>query len=194
MTTSPDRVFDDGPPRPLDDLARASNHLESDRSTALSAAANNLLAKALRRLEAGEEERARTLVERALSLPDDDREGMVPALMAGTMLLFMAISDDLESSPADDGAWLDRAETLMDRRPGEASEIRSHLRALLSDLYELTPSEGRRLKALTRGIPLDVAPLADVPADTASRTTAIVGILEAVIEHRTLVASSTKAG
>jgi hypothetical protein len=194
MTTSPDRLFDDGPPRPLDDLARASNLLESDRSMALSAAADNLMAKALQRLEAGEVERARALVDRALSLPDDDREGMVPALLAGTMLLFTAISDDLESAPGDDEAWLDRAETLIGRRPREASEIRSHLRALLNDAYELTPSEGRRLRALTRGVPLDVAPLAEVPADIAARATAIVGILEAVIEHRRLVEGSADAG
>ncbi len=62
-------------PVPLDDeppfskFQRSSNRLDSGFSTASSAAADNLLAKAIRRIEAGEPDRARFFVERAVRLP-----------------------------------------------------------------------------------------------------------------------------
>jgi len=175
--------------RPLGEAQRTSNRTESEFSSASAMAADNLLTKAERRLQAGEDEQAAAFVQRALRLPFDKYEEVQPAPWSAHMALFMAISDDLEDSDEGDQRWLDRAETLLSSSgPAAESEIRSVLRSLVSDAYSLSPTETRRLKALTAGIPLNADPLAGTPDDEQSRTEAIIEVLRALLEHRSMKA------
>ena len=170
--------------RPLGAARLASNHANREISVATSQAADNLLAKAVRRLERGEDQEARAFVDRALGLPYDDYEGWSPAAWSAHMMLFLSISDDLGSCPAGDPSWLDRAEVVLDAAtPAAATELRACLRAIL-DADTLTAAETRRLKALTRGVPLDADPLTGVPDAPEARAAAVLGVLAAVLHHR----------
>ncbi len=71
-----------------------SNRLDQSFSAASMEAADNLLGKALRRLEEGNQERAQAFIQRALSLPYDEHEELHPASWSAYMALFMPLSDD----------------------------------------------------------------------------------------------------
>jgi hypothetical protein len=170
--------------RPLDDAQRVSNHVNSAFSSASMAAADNLLDKAVRRLEAGADDKARVLVERAVRLPFDEYEEMQPAVWSAHMMLFTSISDDLEDSEPGDQGWLDRAEALIGPgAPVTEAEVRNCLRSFLGDIFQLSPAERTRLKALTRGIPFDQDPLAGVPTDEQSQVSAILELLQTFLRH-----------
>jgi hypothetical protein len=194
MTHDPDRarrLLLDDEDRPLDVVQFSSNKLNQHLSAASSAAADNLLTKARRRLQEGQEQQAEAFIQRALRLAYDEHEEQQPALWSAHMALFMTISDDLEASDPADQSWLDRAVALIGAfGPAADAEIRSCLRTFLSDMYTLSPTETRRLKALTAGVPFDADPFAGLPADEGSHTRAIAEVLRAVTRHHELVASS----
>jgi hypothetical protein len=185
-----DRFLPDAPDRPLDDAQVSSNLLNRSFSEASAEASANLLAKALRRIESGEDDRAGAFILRALQLPYDDFEEMRPAPWSAHMLLFDSISDDVESCEPGDQGWLDRAESLIGRFGDPADlEIRGCLRSFRDDAFVMTGPERRRLKTLTEGIPLDAEPFATVPADDASLAAAIGDLLRVLIEHHRLTST-----
>jgi hypothetical protein len=57
-------------------------------------------------------------------------------------------------------------------------------------VYDLSPTETRRLKALTRGVPFDADPFPDVPNEPDLRTAAIMDVLLAVLHHEQLLMES----
>jgi hypothetical protein len=172
---------------PLASVRRASGRLNQATSTAMGQAADNLLDKALARLERADPGAARPYVERALKLPFDDFEEAIPAVWAAHMRLFTAISDDLEGCEEGDHGWLRRAEILIERSsPVAATEVRNCLRSLRVGLVSLSSSETKKLKQLTSGIPLDAEPLADIGEGTA-RVDAIIEVLRAVLDHEAML-------
>jgi hypothetical protein len=177
--------FADEQDRPLSDVQRASNLLGSTFSTAASAGAENLLTKALLRLETGDRQAAEPFVERTLRLPYDEHEKMEPGIWSAHMFLYISISDDLEASETGDSSWLDRAQTLIDVSPPvAAAEVRSCLRSLLDGTNNLSASETRRVKAMTRGLSFDADPLIGVPNEPGPRKAGVMEVLDAIIHHR----------
>lgn len=146
--------------------------------------AENLLTKALRKLEEGDEAATARLVERAASLPYDPHEDAAPAAIAAGMLLFMAVSDELESSDEDDSAWLDAAlAVLRVETEGDRFEMRDTLAAIRQD-NDLTSAETQRIEAAVRDIPEhpELRDMGDLPVpELAERVT---GILRLVLGYR----------
>jgi hypothetical protein len=127
------------------------NAAAADRSRALFTGADNLLVKAERAL-AVDEDRARSLVRRALALGHDPHEDAVPALSMATYRLFAAVVDAAEESPADDQRWLDLVERHLlgveAEVDGLVGDAVVEVMAGLSDdghLHDLQDDERRRL-------------------------------------------------
>lgn len=169
----------------------ASGRTNQGFSRATSDAADNLLTKALRRLAAGDDDRARAFVRRALQLPYDEHEEMDPAPWSVHMMLYLSLTADLEASPVGDLGWLDRATDVCEAAaPPADDEVRAALASLLAD-HQLSHTEVRRVRALAPGVPRDVEPLAAVAtADEEVRCTAVMAVLGAVGHHRGLVAAA----
>ncbi len=92
--------------RGLGEVELVSSQTLSPFSRAGWQAADNLLTKAKRWFTSGDENRAMALVDRAAALPYDDHEDAAPAVLAAGMMLFSAITDELErSDEADYAGW-----------------------------------------------------------------------------------------
>lgn len=169
-------------------VRRASRRLGQRNGIALSKAADNLLAKAVRRFEDGEPAAARALVARALALPVDEHEQQVPALWSAHMALYRALAQDAQASAVSDSTWLDRIELLLE---GGSEATRTEIRraaAALLDL-ELTNRERQRLRQLTHGVGHDEEPFGGID-DPDARIDAILGTLAAVERYQELVDAS----
>lgn len=163
--------------RGLGDIPLRATAALSPFSRAQMDAASNLLGKALRALEDGDEPRARRLVERAVALPYDEHERMHPAAMMATQQLFDAVTDAL----GDDGdEWLRAAADTLASAPGQARYcLRDVLEDVLQD-YQLTDDERRRLRRLIRDVPAR-AELPDLDLPPEQLAPAILEVLEGVI-------------
>ena len=140
-------------------------------------AAKNLLDKALRALDDGDEARARRFVDRAVALPYDEHEQVHPAAMTAHQQLFVAVTDAIE-----DGAdeWLDAVIDTFASAPEEARYcLRDVLTSVLQD-YELTDGDQRRLRRLIREVP-ERAELPDLDLPPEQLATAVLDVLEGVI-------------
>jgi hypothetical protein len=127
-------------------------------STASSEAARTLLHKAQRALDDRDTERARAYVMRAVQLPFDEAEGVLPVTWEAHMLLFTAVTDALEESDEDDAAWLDAA---LDVLASAGTVGRSAMASALSDVpsdFEVTRQEEKRLRRAIAGIPPETEP------------------------------------
>jgi hypothetical protein len=163
---------------------RSSGGLRQTFSQAGQEAAENLLNKAVRRLEQDDQVGARRFVDRALALPYDDFEDTQPCLWVAHMLLFTANADELEASPEGDTGWLDRAVTAMEAAgPVAAEEVRFCLRVFLDSVYSLSPSEQRRVRQLTSGVPVDPEPFASAGGSTAVRADAVLDVLGVLLRY-----------
>src|SRR6188472_171642 len=140
-------------------------------------AAKNLLDKALRALDDGDEARARRFVERAVALPYDEHEQVHPAAMTAQHQLFVAVTDALESG---DDEWLDAVIDTFASAPEEARYcLRDVLSSVLQD-YELSDGDQRRLRRLIREVP-ERAELPDLDLPPEQMATAVLEVLEGVI-------------
>lgn len=138
--------------RPLGDALLASGRTLAPFSQALGLGAENLLVKAIDALEAQDEDRATALVRRAVGLPFDEHEEVVPAAAAAHLMLFNLVTDVMEDSPDDDERWLDAALGILSDSDGPARlDVRDVLVAIAQD-YDLTQNERRRLTAGIRGV------------------------------------------
>lgn len=148
-----DHVRDQKDSGVLADVEFASRHVAASLSSAGYDAATNLLAKASKALEMGDDERAEKFVDRAAGLPFDEHEEVVPAIWAAYTELFMLLADTAEESAQDDALWLDAALDVLE----SSDELgRSLLRQALSELApstELTDAELRRLQAAILDVP-----------------------------------------
>ncbi len=165
MTDFVDRLTD-GKDRPLDAGVIAGNRGLQEVSRGLGEAADNLLRKALRAIEAGDEERARRLVDRACRLPWDEHEECYPAPWSAQMMLYTSVGDALEEAGEGESDWLDAALEILP----ELSEVgREHLATTLfgfvrqDAVFHLAPAEQKRIRAATGIRPID---LDDLPEET----------------------------
>jgi len=138
--------------RGLGAVELVSCHTLSPFSRAGWQAADNLLTKAKRWFTSGDENRAMALVDRAAALRYDDHEDAAPAVLAAEMMLFSAITDELERSDEADSRWLDAALYVL----GSADEAtRFEVRDALVPIrqgYHLSKREERMIDAATKGI------------------------------------------
>jgi len=140
-------------------------------------AATNLLDKALRALDDGDEARARRFVDRAVALPYDEHEQVHPAAMTAHQQLFEAVTDAIEDG---DDEWLDAVIDTFASAPEEARYcLRDVLTAVLQD-YELSDGDQRRLRRLIREVP-ERAELPDLDLPPEQMATAVLEVLEGVI-------------
>ena len=148
---------------------------------ASSEAAQNLLHKAQRALEDDDVERARAYVTRAVQLPFDEAEDVVPAAWEAHMLLFTAVTDALEESDEDDTAWLDAA---LDVLASAGAVGRSAIAFVLSDIsgdFEITRQEEKRIRRAIAGIPPETEPFksAGSPDELIEQVLEVVGVSNA---------------
>lgn len=157
--------------RPLGNVELASGRALAPFSRASWAAADNLLTKAARSLDEGDDDRAEGLVRRAAALAYDTHENGAPAAFAVTMMLFSEVVDALEECAEDDERWLDAALDVIDSGGDVA---RSAMRGVLADIrqdFEISRSETRRIDAALRGIPprTELREQGQVPAEQLAR-------------------------
>jgi len=137
--------------RPLGGLQVKSNLEFFDSNHAIEEAADNLLLKARRDLIAGNRARADAYIEKALRLPVNQLTEAPAAQSSVHMMLFMMISDAVESAEEGDTGWLDRALAVLDEcEPLAALELQSVLKSVASD-YRLEPVESQRIRTMLAG-------------------------------------------
>ncbi len=164
--------------RGLGDIPLRATAALSPFSRAQMDAATNLLHKALRALEDGDEDRARRFVDRAVALPYDEHEQMHPAAAMAGQQLFSAVVDTLEVGGDE---WLDAASGTFASAPEQA---RLALRNVLTDVlqdFELSDSEQKRLRGLIKDVP-DQAPLRNLDLPAEQLAVAVLEVLEGVIQ------------
>ena len=165
--------------RGLGDIPLRSTAALAPISQAQMDAATNLLDKALRALDAGDEDRARRFVDRAVALPWDDHEETHPAAMMAQQQLFVAVADALEDGGDD---WLAAAiDTFGSAPEGARYCLRDVLTSVLQD-YELSDREQRRVRRLISGVP-DRAQLPDLDLPPEQLATTLLEVLEGVIHY-----------
>jgi hypothetical protein len=163
--------------RGLGDIPLRATAALAPLSRAQMTAATNLLDKALRALDDGDEARARRFVKRAVALPYDEHEQVHPGAMMAHQRMFVAVTDALENGGDD---WLDAATDTFGSAPEEAKYcLRDVLTAVLQD-YDLSDREQRRLRRLISDVP-ERAELAELDLLPEEMATAVLDVLEAVI-------------
>ncbi|HKX69284.1 MAG TPA: hypothetical protein VJN29_18880 [Intrasporangium sp.] len=135
--------------RALGRAAVASGRLLNDLGGAHLEAAGNLVEKAARALETGDEAKAERYLERACAYPYDERELLHHGPWAAHMFLHDEVTDAFVHSHVDDEEWLDVA---LEQAATGSGLGREHLADILHELsaqarfYELTPRESRRIR------------------------------------------------
>ncbi len=177
--------------RPFGDVQATSGQTLQPFSIAGQQAATNLLVKAHRALDDGDNNRARRFVDRAVSLPYDEHECAAPVALATHMDLFCLITDALERSEADDSRWLDAAEEVLDNvdETGRC-DMRDVLVAIDHD-YEISAEEHRRLRAAVTPIP-DRAELRDLRLPSMQLGDHVMSVLRASAHYRATLQGRTR--
>ena len=165
--------------RGLGDIPMRATAALAPFSRAQQDAAENLLDKALRALDEGDEARARRFVERAVALPWDEHEQVHPAAMMVHQRLFEAVTDALEEGGDE---WLHALVDTFASAPEEARYcVRDVVASVLQD-YDLSGSDQRRLRRLISDIP-ERAELPDLDLPPYQMASAVVDVLEGVIQY-----------
>ncbi|HEX3930822.1 MAG TPA: hypothetical protein VHW64_08965 [Nocardioides sp.] len=138
---------------PFGDLELKSGRTLQPFSITGQRAASNLLTKAIRDLDNGEPERARSYVDRAVRLPYDRHEESHPVAMEAHMMLFCLVTDELQAADEDDSGWLDAA-IAAQASASEAARctMRDVLMAVDHD-YNIGQAERAALRAATADVP-----------------------------------------
>lgn len=168
--------------RPLGRARESSHHLLSPVSDALSEAAGHLLVKAIRALDAGDDVRARRFVDRALALPYDEHEELLPGWWEASMFLDTTVAHRLETCAAGDTSWLDAAEAVLaDADPRSAEALRASLPTFADD-HALSAGELRRCRRAAGGLRPDhwVDNMVDDPAE---RADVVLGVLAMILAY-----------
>jgi hypothetical protein len=148
-----DLYFAERAKAPFGDLELASGRTLQPFSIAGQSAASNLLVKAIRALDTGDQLRARACVDRAVRLPYDRHEQSHPAAMEAHMALFCLVTDALEGSDEADSRWLDAAIAVqaIAEKAGRCT-MRDVLVAIDHD-YQLSRTERASLRSATAAVP-----------------------------------------
>jgi hypothetical protein len=172
-----------GSSSPLGAVRKASNHIAAGTSESLHRAAINLVDKAARAVADGDEPRAVRYVERAVRLPFDERDQIDPGWWWVHMLMFTTMGDVMEDSEADDPAWLDAAEGLLDSSDTFLrATVLETLAALLLD-HKLPPRESRRIKKII-GDGATSEWVDVMPTDVADRVQPALSVVRAIEAYR----------
>ena len=136
--------------RGLGDVDRVSDGVRQRFSIAGQLAADNLLTKALRAIEAGDQARASGYIQRAVGLPFDEHEQAYPAPVSAHMALFMVVTDTMDQCLESDTTWLDAALDVLDSAAEEArfdlqGRAGEHRRRLPAHWRRAPSAEGRDL-------------------------------------------------
>ena len=164
--------------RGLGDIPLRATAALSPFSQAQMDAATNLLHKALRALDDGDEDRARRFVERAVALPYDEHERMHPAAMMAQQQLFSAVTDALDNGGDE---WLDAVIGTFASAPEQGRfTLRDVLKEVLQD-YQLSDREERHLRRITQDVP-ERTELPDLELPPEQLAPAVLEVLESVIQ------------
>ena len=167
--------------RPFDDVVLASRLALAPFSRAGLGAADNLLVKADRALAEGDLDRSANLVRRAATLNYDDHEGTAPAAFAVSMMLFNAVTDELERSDEGDARWLDAAVEAMSTATGWGQSEMGRVLAVVRQDYVIDSSECRAIdeavSKVSKRTELRDAMLP--PAELAEAVTSVIQMLHA---------------
>jgi hypothetical protein len=165
--------------RGLGDIPMRATAALSPFSWSQMEAAQNLLDKALRALDEGDEPRARRFVERAVALPFDEHEQVHPGPMTAHQQLFEAVTDAFDNGGDE---WLSAAIDTFASAPEEARYcLRDVLTAVLQD-YDLSDGDRRRLRGLIRDVP-ERDELAKLDLKPEEMATAVLEVLQAAIRY-----------
>lgn len=176
--------------RPLGAVEVRSGQTLSPFSSALIAAADNLLDKADRALAAGDVRRATRLIDRAAALPYDEHEECAPAAFAATMLLFGVVTDALEDSDPDDSAWLAAAVQAMAASDGWGrSQLRRTLDAISQD-YLIEPAERDEIERAGPQPPA-LGELRDTSLAPEELASAVTSVLQTAHHYRVALAQQS---
>jgi len=169
--------------QPFGDTALASGRTLKPFSDAGLTAAANLLGKAERALAAGDLERATHFVGLAVKLPYDEREQTAPAAFEVGMMLFSAVVNALEDSPAGDSRWLEAAAETLSSTDGWGRAALCHTLRTVRQDYEVEQAESRTILRAVEGEEEQVR-LADtsLPADELAE--AALSVLKALRGYR----------
>ena len=150
------------------ELERQSGLMLNELSNAQIAGAENLLTKAIRALDSGDDQRAGQLIQRAAQMACDPREEGSPGVRAATLLVYDVISGQFEASDPDDMTWLDVAlEVHPGLDPTGRAEVESvvHGFVLQGAFFDVSAVEKRRIREVFGDAPLE-AELGDGPNST----------------------------
>ena len=168
---------------PFGDTELVSRRALQPFSIAGQKAADNLLAKALRALDAGDHDRARALVDRAARLPYDRHEETWPAAAQASMALFNLVVEELESAPESDTRWLDAAvEVLGTVDDNGRCDLRDVL-VVVDKEYDITRGERATLRAAVVDVPARPE-LADLRPEPGELAELVLSVLDACLRYR----------
>jgi len=170
--------------RPLAEVMRPSNLIGAEVSDGLQAAGTNLLEKALASVLAGEPDRARRYVERAVQLPFDEHEQVGTAWWAAAMLTHARLADDLESCEPGDDSWLTAAESALAGADPLAAQALKGALVAVADAYQLTGPERERCRVAARGCDPDSWDVIE-PAEDDERVVAVLDVVELTAAYAT---------
>jgi hypothetical protein len=170
--------------RPLGKVTRVSDRTRSGFSGGLHDAAENLLAKALRDIRAGDRERAEAYVRRAVRLPFDDHEGVQPGWELAQMLMFTTITDALEECELDDVGWLDAALTTLEISGEHGRAAIRHVLVVVDHGWRLSSRESRRVRQAVDGLVWQPGQEPAAPEPETERISAILEILDSVAAYQ----------
>lgn len=163
-------------------LAQTSGRVRNLRGDAQLEGAENLLVKAVRRLSAGEAERARPLVERAAAMPWDAHEEHFPGVRAALMLVYREINDRFEAEYLGEDGWLDVPLAVLPRLGAQAAaEVASVLHGYVLQDYDLSRRETRRIVEATGDAPLEAGIGSDAGLGVPERVAIIDDLLDGVV-------------
>jgi hypothetical protein len=167
---------------PFGDVESVSDRTLQPFSIAGHRSARNLLAKSLRALGAGDDQRARMLAERAARLPYDRHEETYPAASEAVMALFNLVTDELEGAPEGYTRWLDAAVEVL----GSADEVgRCTLREVLVAVdqdFDLTRQERATLRAAIAPVPAR-PDLQDLRPESSELAEIVLSVLDACLRY-----------
>lgn len=164
------------------DVEFVSGHTLQPFSRASTQAADNLLGKALDALLSDDHDRAERLVGRVARMRHDDHEDTAPGALAGHMMLFDLVADELEDSAEGDSRWLDAAIHVLENTNDLARfELRDTLTVIAQD-YHVDSAELTRLRRAVAPVP-ERAELIDLRLDVEEPGRHIHAILHACQQY-----------
>ena len=112
-----------------------------------------LLEKAERRISSGDEVGARRIVDRALALPHDDFEDVVPAMEVASGGMLEDLTEAMAQSHEDDTAWLEAAVSALESSTDWGREQLAHCLNVLVDDGDFFETQAHEIRRIQRSVP-----------------------------------------